>query len=208
MLPNVICSENHYNYIKNLVISKSCTNSALNNLKELFNQDISSPRTFDRILNLKDLIHVLEKRDSLSVDNTEALILIAKKLEINYSLFEEQRSVNFPLFSTSTQTDDKQPPLIEIYDSEVKQKVYDKIANELGRNWLEFARKLKLRQHYLDELKERHPYIKDRVYAILRTHENNCQKKFWRSDIMNALEKSRRSDLRDEVDYIFNISKI
>lgn len=58
-------------------------------LKNLFRKDINSPRRFEQITTIGELLEVLETRDSLSEDNVKPLGVIAQRLPNNTALLEK-----------------------------------------------------------------------------------------------------------------------
>lgn len=58
-------------------------------LKNLFKKDINSPRRFEQITTIGELLEVLETRDTLSEDNVKPLGVIAQKLPNNTELLKK-----------------------------------------------------------------------------------------------------------------------
>lgn len=66
--------------IKYDVGSSERNKDLLMTLKDLFRKDINSPRRFEQITTIGELLEVLETRDELSEDNVKPLATIAKSL--------------------------------------------------------------------------------------------------------------------------------
>lgn len=58
-------------------------------LKNLFKENINSPRRFEQIATIGELLEVLETRDALSEDNVKPLKVIAQRLPNNTELLKK-----------------------------------------------------------------------------------------------------------------------
>lgn len=75
--------------IKYDVGSNERNKDLLMTLKNLFRKDINSPRRFEQITTIGELLEVLEIRDTLSEDNIKPLEIIAQKLPKKTELLEK-----------------------------------------------------------------------------------------------------------------------
>lgn len=83
-------------------------------------------------------------------------------------------------------------------------RIYDLICREIGLNWKEFARNLKISEGYIDQLDYKYRYnISEMVREVITYHKENCDIRYWKCDLVNALEDARRRDLGREVQRLF-----
>lgn len=84
-------------------------------------------------------------------------------------------------------------------------KIYKLISEEIGAKWKDFARALTIREGSIDELMTRYERVSERVNEILLYHETTCcDKRLWKSKLLEALLEVRRNDLRKEIQLIFD----
>ncbi|XP_045472481.1 uncharacterized protein LOC123679127 [Harmonia axyridis] len=175
---------------------------ALEELKKKYESDIKSNRTYDRIKSFSDLVRVLEKRNVLNENNIDKLRNIGEFL--NYPHLHK-RSVTVPISGITPITHSSnrysRSSRIEC-DERVKNKVYETIASKLGRNWQQFGRYLRVPESQIDDLA--YQPIKDSVYHILNFHEENCDPRTWKTELLGALAECRRKDLQEDVQFFFD----
>lgn len=204
-------SQNMSSYIqlRESVISKSnCVSPPeLNNFVLEYAQIINSKRRCSSIKNLEELICLLEKRDFISPDNVKPLLSIRDRIR------EPQR---LPSYSDSGDSysngiyDDYGRQMSNSTESHsddfrtrsLPDRVMEKVSEEIGRKWKDLARHLGLREGDINQIETRYPNdLKQRVYACLIKFQKNNPESMEKK-LLKALEKSRRKDLRDEVEAI------
>ncbi|KAF7384898.1 hypothetical protein HZH66_011984 [Vespula vulgaris] len=95
------------------------------------------------------------------------------------------------------------------YDQELKLKqiVLLKINEQLGHSWKNICRLLGLKECEINEIENKNLSIKEQSYQALRICilQNNSD---WKINLLHALEKGRRKDIRENVEKILLNNKI
>lgn len=74
------------------------------------------------------------------------------------------------------------------------------IKDRLGRSWRDVARHLNIRECEIDAIQSKYPYnLKEQSYEILKIYMSQSNTE-WAINLMRALEKGRRRDLKELVE--------
>lgn len=242
-----------YDLLKNIAGQEPSSPDLVAEFKSMFLNDINSPRRYECIRTMTDLIDCLERRDVINEQNVEPLrILGLKRLddaiesyippqkdaegtnqyhymnaanELSNKLTINGRSPPSPYSNISYDNIRRSAPLetaslttpspglnnSNIYPcvlAEDKRKaIYKMLSQYLGTHWRMFGRELGLREGTMDEIELQYPRdLTTRVYKVLKIFEQddcNDPKKHLRM-IKDALERSRRKDLRRKIDDILS----
>ncbi|XP_017773905.1 PREDICTED: FAS-associated death domain protein-like [Nicrophorus vespilloides] len=162
-------------------------------LKIKYENVINSKRKLSSVNNGTDLINLLKRRDALTDED---------KIEIENILQpKKQRSAPLTIASNNYRREINTYQLSSEPSSNIH-KAYEIMCNRLGKNWKDFARELKVSESKIDELGAlKH---NEAIQWILTNHENNCDKKRQRHELINALSNCRRKDLSREVDLLMS----
>ncbi|XP_011862808.1 PREDICTED: fas-associated death domain protein [Vollenhovia emeryi] len=75
------------------------------------------------------------------------------------------------------------------------------IKDRLGRSWKDVARHLGIRECEIDAVCSKYPYdLKEQSYEILKIYMSQSSTEQWAINLIRALEKGRRRDLRELVE--------
>ncbi|KAI4473958.1 hypothetical protein M0802_014713 [Mischocyttarus mexicanus] len=87
-------------------------------------------------------------------------------------------------------------------ESRLKQMVVLKVSEQLGRSWRDVCRFMNLKEYQIDELENKYPRnLKEQCNQALRIciSQNNSE---WKINLLHALEKGRRKDVKEVVEKI------
>ncbi|XP_066991816.1 uncharacterized protein Fadd isoform X2 [Anabrus simplex] len=85
------------------------------------------------------------------------------------------------------------------------EEVIEHISNSIGSKWRDMARKLKLREGDIHRIKEQHGNDSYQcAYRCLLLYQSKCERYELERNLLSALEKVRRNDLRSQVHKILN----
>lgn len=87
----------------------------------------------------------------------------------------------------------------------VEQRIVQTISSSIGKQWKLLARKLNIKECKIDELEIHYPTVNQRVEEILQYYKENCDERYWRMNLCEALEGASRKDLAIEVNRISSI---
>ncbi|XP_012540284.1 fas-associated death domain protein [Monomorium pharaonis] len=77
------------------------------------------------------------------------------------------------------------------------------IKDRLGRSWRDVARHLGIRECEIDAAQSKYPYdLKEQSYEILKLYISQSDTEQWAINLLHALEKGRRKDLKELVEKI------
>ncbi|KAK2582840.1 hypothetical protein KPH14_008925 [Odynerus spinipes] len=91
-----------------------------------------------------------------------------------------------------------------LYDKEskLKQIVVLKICEQLGRSWRDVCRYMDLKEYQIDEIQNKYPYnLKEQSFQALQICISEYDSN-WKINILHALEKGRRKDIKEFVEKI------
>ncbi|XP_011642269.1 fas-associated death domain protein [Pogonomyrmex barbatus] len=75
------------------------------------------------------------------------------------------------------------------------------IKDRLGRSWRDVARHLGIRECKIDAVQSKYPYdLKEQSYEILKIYMSQSDTEQWAINLIRALEKGRRRDLKELVE--------
>ncbi|XP_011698650.1 PREDICTED: fas-associated death domain protein [Wasmannia auropunctata] len=110
------------------------------------------------------------------------------------------------LFSNSIQTLHCNPEQEEQYKLYKRRKLLQEtvvlqIKDRLGRSWRDVARHLGIRECEIDAVQSKYPYdLKEQSYEILKIYLSQSDTEQWAINLIRALEKGRRRDLKELVE--------
>lgn len=93
-------------------------------------------------------------------------------------------------------------------ESKLEQIVVLKVSEQLGRSWRDVCRYMNLKEYQIDELENKYPCnLKEQCNQALRIciSQNNSE---WKMNLLHALEKGRRKDVKEVVENILLHNKI
>ncbi|CAL1675995.1 unnamed protein product [Lasius platythorax] len=83
----------------------------------------------------------------------------------------------------------------------LQQTVLLQLKDRLGRSWRDVARHLDIRECEIDAVQSKYPYnLKEQSYEILQIYISQSDKEQWAINLIRALEKGRRRDLKEFVE--------
>ncbi|KAG7188281.1 hypothetical protein KM043_007945 [Ampulex compressa] len=89
-------------------------------------------------------------------------------------------------------------------DVSLQQTVLMHLSQRLGRSWRDVARHLNIRECEIDTVQNKYPYdLKEQCNEILKNYFMQCKTGSWKIDLLLALEKGRRKDLKEMVQQLF-----
>ncbi|CAK1553691.1 unnamed protein product [Leptosia nina] len=203
-----------YNQLKRQVIYNFGLNDNNNNLlgqlKEFYRTEIDSNRRFDEINTIGQLINILELRNTLSEDNISPLKEIAQRLNNNEIIrlicdYEKSHlpkgSFNYYAteqnIATSKEFIDPLPtghPYGNITHRK-KARIIEKIVEEIGTNWRDLARNLRIQEGQIDEIDKTKETLAEKATELLKLYERKADPQRGFYYLCNALENARRRDL-------------
>ncbi|XP_072753538.1 fas-associated death domain protein isoform X1 [Anoplolepis gracilipes] len=83
----------------------------------------------------------------------------------------------------------------------LQQQVLLQLKDRLGRSWRDVARHLDIRECEIDAAQSKYPFdLKEQSYEILRIYISQSDTEQWAINLIRALEKGRRKDLKELVE--------
>uniref|UniRef100_A0A0A1WHQ2 Death domain-containing adapter protein BG4 n=1 Tax=Zeugodacus cucurbitae TaxID=28588 RepID=A0A0A1WHQ2_ZEUCU len=244
-----------YDLLKDLAMQEPSSLDFVAELKSIFLNDINSPRRYECIRTMADLIDCLERRDIISEQNVEPLRNLgykrlddaidsyippysdediegtnqyhcthmanelSNKLSINgITPPTLHGSITYDNVrrSASGETAFSNTPPAGLNNSNIypcvltenkRRAIYKMLSQQLGTHWRMFGRELGLREGPMDEIELQYPRdLSTRVYKVLQLfEEDECNNpKTHLRIIKDALDRSRRKDLRRKIDDILS----
>ncbi|CAK9802127.1 Fas-associated death domain protein [Anthophora quadrimaculata] len=221
-LANAIMMEKEFLHIRSefLSVARVCIDeSILSVLKKHYEHYIDSNRKLSQIKDIIALLKVLEKRDVLSCNNIEPLVyisnnflndpLIQKKLN-DYKIYLQNKPYT-PLYNMYQDLDEDNEASKESSHKHVDQKTNyseDEIAlqqilllhisERIGRSWRDTVRYLGLQEYQIDVIQNNHAFdLKEQSYQALKLCISQDKSGNWKLNLIQALEKARRRDLKE-----------
>ncbi|XP_066304106.1 FAS-associated death domain protein-like [Branchiostoma lanceolatum] len=187
-------------------IGKKLTDEQLESLKFLCSDYIGRKRQ-EEIKSPLNLFQALEERDKLRYDNTSFLkeILLTEKREdlVKYiETFEAQQvcTDSNPTQNSGTRLtargSQRQPP---VHQDARWREVFDLVENNLGRNWRQLARKLRLSETEIECISEDYSrrLREQGRQALILWSEKNEDATF--QDLVTALRRCQLNDIADQL---------
>ncbi|KAJ3654709.1 hypothetical protein Zmor_013880 [Zophobas morio] len=197
-----------YERIYNFLSSLKCADDKVAEIKDVYVDIINSKRRLHAIKSIKDLLKILQKRDHINPEKIGALIGLAECFDgIPFETFTAANTVNNNQNVNGNIIYVTQPSpnlVLPRLPPDLRERVYQVIASDIGKKWTDFARALHVPEGYIDELYYAQRNCHNRVYEILRYHQERCDPRLWRSSLLDALTKARRNDLMQRVQTIFD----
>ncbi|CAK9832403.1 Fas-associated death domain protein [Anthophora retusa] len=220
-LANAIMMENEFNCIRSefLSVARICIDeSILSVLKKYYEQYIDSNRKLSQIKDIVALLKVLEKRDVLSCNNIEPLLyisnnflnnpIIQKKLN-DYKIYLQNKPYT-PLYNMYQDSDDSEASKELSHKHIYQQTNYSEdeialqqilllhISERIGRSWRDTVRYLGLQEYQIDVIQNNHAFdLKEQSYQALKLCISQDKSGNWKLNLIQALEKARRRDLKE-----------
>ncbi|XP_077291938.1 uncharacterized protein LOC143915252 [Arctopsyche grandis] len=172
-------------------------------IKNIFRKQINSERRLEVIDNPTDLICILEKRNCFTFNHLNVFVDLIHFFNINdldtVHLTEHNETDNDHNNPIANNTEN---PAVR-NDMDKKKKVYDLLKNEIGDHWSEFARCLSVQESEIDRLSSQHSNCAHLIVPdIMKIYEETSEPSKWHINIMKALEKCRRNNLKYKVNEI------
>ncbi|XP_019874832.1 FAS-associated death domain protein [Aethina tumida] len=186
--------EYKYQEMRNKLTNTQCSRDTLNSVKMSLWREINSKRDLDRIETMNDLVTVLEKRLCLHSGDTHLMDDIADLMGISILTIRQNPQPSSP----------GHPSIFQEVNRDILIRVQDKICNEIGKYWKEFARQLGISEGKIDELDAKFKSISEMTRQVLQYHIQTCEKNRLRTTICDALMRAKRNDLRKEIEHIFD----
>ncbi|XP_029170874.1 fas-associated death domain protein [Nylanderia fulva] len=83
----------------------------------------------------------------------------------------------------------------------LQQRVLLQLKDRLGRSWRDVARYLDIRECEIDVVEKKYPFdMKEQCYEILQIYISQSDTERWAINLIRALEKGRRRDLKELVE--------
>uniref|UniRef100_A0A034WFD2 Death domain-containing adapter protein BG4 n=1 Tax=Bactrocera dorsalis TaxID=27457 RepID=A0A034WFD2_BACDO len=242
-----------YDLLKNIAAQELSSPDYGTELKSMFLNGINSPRRYECIRTMADLIDCLERRDVINEQNIEPLRSLgykrlddaidsyippqkepegtnqyhymhlanelSNKLTINGHNTPSQhssiaydnmrRSASLETASLTTSSSGLNNSNIHPYvlTENKRAAIYKMLSQYLGTHWRMFGRELGLREGMMDEIELQYPRdLTTRVYKVLKLfEEDDCNDpKMHLRMIKDALDRTRRKDLRRKIDDILS----
>ncbi|KAL6439989.1 hypothetical protein ACFW04_002975 [Cataglyphis niger] len=165
---------------------------ALDELKFNYMHNIDSKRKLSKVTDLQTLIRLLEKRDIVSYDKIEPLRYITKTFVGDLNLENKLHDYENWL---------KTMPTLHLCNMYQSDEVLLQLKDRLGRSWRDVARHLDIRECEIDAVQSKYPFdLKEQSYEILRIYISQSDTERWAINLIRALEKGRRKDLKELVE--------
>ncbi|XP_017876548.1 uncharacterized protein LOC108622920 [Ceratina calcarata] len=192
-------------------------------LKERYRQCIDSDRKFSQIKDLRTLLKILEKRDTLSCDNIEPLFYISnhfvndlqmiikiRQYKDNFEKTEYFPSYNMNQNLNENKNYESQLPVKKSNPSEGKYCEKDvalqdillsRVSERIGRSWRDTVRYLGVPEYQIDAIHSKYAFdLREQSYQALKLYMAQYSDNNWKLDLIKALDKARRRDLKELVE--------
>nr|BBE08139.1 fas-associated death domain protein [Plautia stali] len=200
--------EENYRNIFQMLCQVKLSEGKLELIKSKFKDNINSPRRYENINTMEELLKILEKRCVIGFDNIVKLYDIVETLDdvskqkigknLNNQSLLLSRIPKAPINLAFCQ--DKQM-CSSIPEFSLPVEVTDYISSSIKRYWQNFARALQIiHEKEIDLIEE---YNGDRTKKCLEifVHEANCQRlSNPYGTLLNALEMIKRRDVKEHVE--------
>ncbi|KAL4706542.1 hypothetical protein ACJJTC_015740 [Scirpophaga incertulas] len=185
----------------------------LSSLKEIFRNDINSPRRYEQLTTIGELLKILEIRDVLSENNVEPLKQIAIHIPNNKELLQNineyeltHTPVEYINFNEST-PNAVQNKIVECVGhndtNEVidkrKQRIIEEVTENIGTFWRDLARSLGIKERDIEEINKNQKLTDSKATDVMNLYLKKADKQTWFLDLCEALESSRRKDLANKL---------
>ncbi|VVD03881.1 fas-associated death domain protein [Leptidea sinapis] len=185
--------------------------SLLTVLKEFYKDDIDSPRRYEKIKTIRELLHLLEIRYVLSEANLTPLKEICYRASDNHLL---QRVLDYEQLSASKGKDNncyydlKNDQTYQTtttghhygnISDHKKNRINQIIIEEIGSYWRNLARNLRVQEQIIDEIESKYKAISEKASKLLEFYETRADPQRGFYVLCNALEKSRRKDISKSI---------
>ncbi|XP_060818579.1 fas-associated death domain protein [Bombus pascuorum] len=86
-------------------------------------------------------------------------------------------------------------------ESMLQQMILLRISEKIGRSWRDTLRYLQVPEYQIDIIEHKHPFhLKEQSYEALKLYMTQYSNNNWKINLMHALEKARRKDLKEIVE--------
>ncbi|XP_013141311.1 PREDICTED: fas-associated death domain protein isoform X2 [Papilio polytes] len=192
-------------------------------LKEYYKDEIDSPRRYENINTIGELMRVLEIRDILSEDNVMPLKEVASRLSNNRELLRKidiyesthvQRGfINQYVDQQHNHSTPKNETIETINSNPLgnmskrkKERILETITEEIGIFWRDLARNLKIRECVIDEIDLNNRNLSIKAEKLLEAYEHKADPQRWFFVLCEALEKARRKDISRSLQDIMSMN--
>lgn len=194
--------------------------ATLNSFKDRYRQCIDSNRKFSQIKDLRTLLRILEKRDALSCDNIEPLLYISnfvndRQMTSKIRQYKDnyQNIAYFPSYNMNQNLNGNANSQFQLSVNEnnasnycekevaLQNTLLSRLSERIGRSWRDTVRYLGVPEYQIDAIQSKHAFdLKEQSYQALKLYINQYSDSNWKLNLINALEKARRRDLRELVE--------
>lgn len=196
----------NYKDIIRLLCKTDISQDKLENIKMQYQREIDSPRRFEWIQSLEQLLQVLERRGAVSYNKITKLYEIAEKvgpnnrigslLNLQSKLLSKQRPPPTQFLFDMSLLSDSVPTLPE--------SVIDCISTNIKNSWQQFARALYIiREETIDRIDESSSDKEEKTRQVLQAYllESKLQRLGNPYNVLlSSLEKIRRRDVKEKVE--------
>ncbi|XP_012240416.1 uncharacterized protein LOC100745977 [Bombus impatiens] len=83
----------------------------------------------------------------------------------------------------------------------LQQMILSRISERIGRSWRDTLRYLQVPEYQIDMIQHEHPFhLKEQSYKALKLYMTQYSNNNWKINLIHALEKARRRDLKEIVE--------
>lgn len=83
-------------------------------------------------------------------------------------------------------------------EMELQQTLLSHLSKRIGRSWRDTVRYLNIPEYQIDAIQNKHPFdLKEQSYEALKLYITQHSDNNWKINLIHALEKARRKDLKE-----------
>ncbi|XP_043798070.1 fas-associated death domain protein [Apis laboriosa] len=87
---------------------------------------------------------------------------------------------------------------MELQQTELQQTLLSHLSKRIGRSWRDTVRYLNIPEYQIDAIQNKHPFdLKEQSYEALKLYITQYSDNNWKINLIHALEKARRKDLKE-----------
>ncbi|CAD1473863.1 unnamed protein product [Heterotrigona itama] len=87
------------------------------------------------------------------------------------------------------------------YEDQKKNVLLSHLSERIGRSWRDTVRHLDIPEYQIDIIENKYPFnLKEQSYEALKLYMTQYNNNNWKINLINALEKARRRDLKELVE--------
>ncbi|XP_053603071.1 uncharacterized protein LOC128671020 [Plodia interpunctella] len=191
----------------------------LDSLKSFFREDINSPRQYEKIETISELLRVLETRDVLSENDIQPLKEIATKMPNSDELLGTigryewtQKQKELPIYQVpetilgKVRISPNEKFSTENFNNGIsllkKQRIYEAVIENIGTFWCALGRNLKIRECVIDEINQNYGDRYAKATRLMEFYEQRADPESWFFDLCHALDETKMVLLRKKIQQI------